>query len=77
MLYLYYGEKNKIEHSDIIIELYVTEILHMADHYIQPVSEIIKELYITYYALIEQRTALDDNQKYMQLGLTNRNKFTK
>lgn len=77
MLYLYYGEKNGIEHSDIVIELYITEILHMADHYIQPVSEIIKELYITYYDLIEQRTALDDNQKYMQLAVTNRNKFTK
>jgi predicted ATPase len=77
MLYLYYWEKNNIEHSDVIIELYITEILHMADHYVLPVSEIIKELYVNYYNLIEQRTALDDNQKYMQLAVTNRNKFTK
>lgn len=76
ILYMYYSESNKAEHTNVIIELYITEIMHLADHYISPVSEIIKEIYLWYYMLIEKWISIDDNSKYMQLALNNWNKFT-
>ena len=76
-LYMYYCEKQETQHMDILLELYCTDILHIADHYVELLIECIKELYLTYYTLLEQWVVLDDNQKYMELSLTNRNKFTK
>ena len=74
---MYYSEQKQVKNTDIIIELYITEILHLAEHYGEPVTEIIKEIYLSYYTLIEKRISLDDNKKYMQLAVNNRNKFTK
>lgn len=76
-LYMYYCEKQETKNMDILLELYCTDILHIADHYVIQLIECIKELYLTYYTLLEQWVVLDDNQKYMELSLTNRNKFTK
>ncbi len=77
MLYMYYSEQKQTKNTNIIIDLYITEILHLAEHYVEPVTEIIKEIYLSYYSLIEKRISLDDNKKYMQLAVNNWNKFTK
>lgn len=76
-LYMYYLEKNEAQHIDTILELYITDIIHLADHYTDPITAIIKELYLKYHPILEQRVSLDDNQKYMDLAYNNRKKFTK
>jgi len=77
LLYIYYNEKHDTKNIDIIIELYIVEILHLADHYVSSIAIIIKEIYLTYYSIIEKWISLDDNTKYIDLAINNWNKFTK
>lgn len=79
ILYLQFLEKNKIskDQIDIIIDLYITDILHLHEDYITPYKEIIKKLQTHYAELLEQRMILDDNTKFLRIALENWLHFTK
>jgi len=76
-IYLHYLSKNDANHIDILLEIYVWEILHMSDEYIHDMVAIIKELYLDHNVLLDQWFVIDDNQKYMKLALDNWKKFVK
>ena len=79
LLYLYALQSSKASASkiDAIIDIYITDILHIHEDYNTKISHIIKKLLINYNELLSKRIALDDNQKVLSIAIENRNIFSR
>ena len=79
LLYLYALQSSKASASkiDAIIDIYITDILHIHEDYNTKISHIIKNLLINYNELLSKRIALDDNQKVLSIAIENRNIFSR
>lgn len=79
LLYLYALQTNSTDTSkiDAIIDIYITDILHIHEDYSVKIWHIIKRLLIKYNELLSKRIALDDNQKVLNIAIENRNIFSR
>lgn len=79
LLYLYALQHNSIDISkiDAIVNIYVTDILHLHDDYNISIKQIVKKMLIKYDELLSKWIALDDNLKVLNIAIENRNIFTR
>ncbi|MBP7841596.1 hypothetical protein KA037_02860 [Patescibacteria group bacterium] len=79
LLYLYALQSNSTDTSkvDAVIDIYITDILHIHEDYNIKIAHIIKKLLINYNELLSKRVALDDNQKVLNIAIENRNIFSR
>ncbi len=67
-------KKNDI-HSDLLIKIYVQDILHIDEYYHQKLITIINTLQADFNEIIKHRIEIDDNKEYLKIGYDNRSAF--
>ena len=78
MLYMHYlNEYSKNKNTEILYQLYCSDILHIHEEYIPQITETIKESIIEYRDILNKRIALDDNKKFLVIMENNRSRFHK
>lgn len=62
-------------HHDLLIKLYVQDILHIDEYYHQKIIAIINDLQADFNEIIRHRIEIDDNKDYLKIGYDNRSTF--
>jgi len=77
LLYLKKITEKNPENKDFFINLYNKNIVHISDKWIKKRNEIINNIYLKYYTILEWIITVDDNPDFLRMWKENRERFTK
>lgn len=80
LIYLTYlrdeaDKKNISIDIDLLINLYMQDILHIDEHYHKKITTIIRSMQADFNEIIKYWIEIDDNKDYLKIGYTNRIHF--
>jgi hypothetical protein len=61
---------------DLLIHLYIKNILHIDDEYLEKITKVIEQVADTFQEIIIQWIELDDNKEYLRIAMENWMNFT-
>lgn len=81
MIYLTYlrdeaNTKNISIDTELLIKLYIQDILNIDEYYQHKIAEIINDLQADFNEIIKHRIEIDDNKDYLKIGYDNRISFS-
>lgn len=68
-------KKNTID-IELLIKLYIQDILNIDEYYHHKITGIIKDLQADFNEIIKHRLDIDDNKEYLKIGYDNRTSFS-
>jgi len=68
--------KNTPIQTDILIHLYIHDILHIDEYYYDKIYTIIHTLQADFNEILRHRIEIDDNKEYLKIGYANRAFFS-
>ncbi|MEI7919405.1 MAG: hypothetical protein WCH65_04310 [bacterium] len=68
-------QKNISIHTDVLINLYIQDILHIDEQYHKKMFSIITSIQADFNEIIKYWIEIDDNKEYLKIGYTNRVNF--
>ncbi|MEI8091426.1 MAG: hypothetical protein WCG98_04235 [bacterium] len=63
-------------HLDILLYMYVKEVLHIDDEYVAKISKVIEHIADTFQEILTHWLSLDDNKDFLTIGMDNWIAFT-
>lgn len=68
--------KNDTIHTDILVKLYIKDILNIDEYYYPKITDLINTIQADFNEILRHRIEIDDNKDYLKIGYTNWLNFT-
>ena len=62
--------------TELLLQLYIKDILHLDEYYIKKISKIINDLQADFNEILKHWIEIDDNKEYLKIAYENRSRFT-